>query len=600
MEKSILHVFFKTAARRGAADALRWKEGGRWTAIAWTEYARRVRLAARGFIGLGLPVGGAVAIIGNNRWEWLVADLGTMAAAGVPAPIYQTCTAEQVAYVAGHCDATIAVVENASQLRKLRERKAELPKLAKIVLMDGAPDGADCMSFADLLALGEKTPDAELDARLAALEPTKLATLIYTSGTTGPPKGVMLTQKNLVFTPMALLKGMAVGEDEQLISYLPLSHIAEQMMSIHMPVTVGATVSFAESLEKLGDNLREVRPTIFLGVPRVWEKIQAKMVEAGAQNPPLKKKIAAWARKVGLEGGYRQQRKEGLPFFYGLANKLVFSKVREKLGLDRARYCVTAAAPIAKSTLEFFLSLGVPIYEVYGMSEDTGPATVSTPDGWKTGYVGRVLPDTEVKIAPDGEICMRGDHVFAGYLKNPEGTAEALDAEGWLHSGDVGEFDREGFLKITDRKKDLIITAGGKNVAPQNLEALLKSIGGIAQAAVIGDRRKYLTALLTLDPEQSKRKAEESGARGSTPAELASDPAFLGWLQKQVDAMNAQLAKYETIKKFKILPGEWTVESGELTPTMKLKRKVVVQKFAAEIEAMYPPEAGEAGASASA
>lgn len=590
MDKSILHVFFKTAVRRGAADALRWKQGGGWQAMSWTEYARRVRLCARGLINLGVEPGHAVAIIGNNRWEWLVGDLGTMAAGAVPAPIYQTCTPEQVAYIAGHCEAPVAIVENAAQLKKLQERRGELPKLKTIVLMDGPAPAPGVITFTELLALGEAVPEAELDRRLEDLSPPKLATLIYTSGTTGPPKGVMLSHKNLVFTAQTVIDMVKVSPEEQMISYLPLSHIAEQMMSLHFPVSIGATVSFAESLDKLGENLREVRPTIFLGVPRVWEKIQAKMVEAGAQNSPVKKKIAAWARRVGLEAGYALQKGQQPGLAYKIADKLVYSKVREKLGFDRCRFRATAAAPIARTTMEFFMSLGLPIYEIYGMSEDTGPATVSTTDAWKTGYVGKVMPNTVVKIAADGEILMKGDHVFMGYLHNPEGTAEALDADGWLHSGDVGEFDSEGFLRITDRKKDLIITAGGKNVAPQNIEALLKGIGGVAQAACIGDRRKYLVALLTLDPDAARREAEKCGAKGRTTDELVNDPAFVAHLQKGLDAQNANLAKYETVKKFTLLPGEWSVESGELTPTMKLKRKVVLQKYSAQIEAMYGPE----------
>jgi long-subunit acyl-CoA synthetase (AMP-forming) len=590
VEKSIVHVFLATAKRRGTADALRWKQGGGWQSLSWNEYSRRVKLAARAFVKLGLEAGQAVAILGNNRWEWLVADMATMAGGGVPAPIYQTCTPEQVAYIAGHCEAPIAVVENTAQLKKLEERRGELPKLRTIVLMQGEGNGNDILSFDALLKLGEGAPEGDLERRLDALEPTKLATLIYTSGTTGPPKGVMLSHKNLVFTAGKAIELMEISNDEHFISYLPLSHIAEQMMSIHVPVTIGATVSFAESLDKLGDNLREVRPTVFLGVPRVWEKIQAKMVEAGASAPPLRKKIVAWAKKVGLEAGYAMQRGVQPGLQYKLADKLVYSKVRARLGFDRCKYRVTAAAPISRATLEFFLSLGLPIYEVYGMSEDTGPATISTPNAWRTGFVGRVIPGTEVKIAPDGEILMRGDHVFMGYLKNPEGTAEALDSEGWLHSGDVGEFDADGYLKITDRKKDLIITAGGKNVAPQNIEALLKSIPGVGQAAVIGDRRKYLAALITLDPDASKREAEKCGARGTTPAQLSADAAFIAHIQKGVDAQNAGLAKYETVKKFTILPVEWTVDSGELTPTMKLKRKIVAQRYAKEIEAMYGAE----------
>jgi long-subunit acyl-CoA synthetase (AMP-forming) len=340
-------------------------------------------------------------------------------------------------------------------------------------------------------------------------------------------------------------------------------------------------------MEKLGENLKEVRPDMFLGVPRVWEKIQAKMVQVAANNSGLKKKIGAWARGVGLAGGYAEQKGEPKPLLYGLADKLVFSKVREALGLDRARLCVTSAAPISKDTLEFFLSLGVPLMEVYGMSECTGPATLSLPDKYKTGWVGRTMEGTEVKIAPDGEICMRGRHVFKGYFKNEAATKEALDDEGWLHSGDIGEFDKDGFLKITDRKKDLLITAGGENIAPQVLEGMLKSIPAVSQAVVVGDRQKFLAALLTLDETKLDVVARESGSSGKTMAELAADVKVHDWLMKQVERLNEKLARVQTIKKITVLPSDLTIEGGELTPTMKVKRKVVGKKYEKEIAAFY-------------
>jgi long-subunit acyl-CoA synthetase (AMP-forming) len=378
------------------------------------------------------------------------------------------------------------------------------------------------------------------------------------------------------------------------LSYLPLSHIAEQVMSIHLPAVSGGTLSFCEDLNQLGDYLREVRPHLFLGVPRVWEKIQAKMTEAGAAAPPLRKKIAAWARKLGLENGYALQQGKPRPFLYPLANKIVYSKVRERLGLDRARYLATAAAPIAKSTLEFFLSLDMPILEIYGMSECTGPGTMSKPGAFRTATVGKIFPGTELKIAEDGEILMRGPHVFLGYLKDEEATRQTIDADGWLHSGDVGQFDGDAYLRITDRKKDLIITAGGKNVAPQNLEALLKGIPGVAQAVVVGDRRKYLVALLTLDPESARREAQAAGASGSTVAELAGDPKLVARIDEGVKKVNAGLASYESIKKFKILADEFTIESGELTPTMKVKRKVVNDRYKDAIESLYGGESDAA------
>jgi long-subunit acyl-CoA synthetase (AMP-forming) len=397
----------------------------------------------------------------------------------------------------------------------------------------------------------------------------------------------MITHTNLVWTAKCLARTLGLGVSDITVSYLPLSHIAEQTVTVHGPMSVGGLVYFAESLEKLGEALTEVRPTMFLGVPRVWEKIQAKMMAAGANAPPVRKRIAAWARKIGLKSGYAIQRGEARPLTLPVAKRLVFDKVRDRLGLDRARLCVTSAAPISKDTLEFFLSLGIPLLEVYGMSECTGPATYSPPDDFRTGKCGIVLPGTELKIAEDGEICMRGPHVFKGYLKDPESTKNALDPDGWLHSGDIGVLDKDGFLQITDRKKDLLITAGGENIAPQVLEGQLKAIPVVGQAVVVGDRRKYLAALLTLDPDRVKAEAEAAGSSASTVADAAKCAVFRKHLQSQIDQVNHKLARVQTIKKFVVVPTEFSIDGGELTPTMKVKRKVVNEKYSAEIESMY-------------
>jgi long-subunit acyl-CoA synthetase (AMP-forming) len=352
----------------------------------------------------------------------------------------------------------------------------------------------------------------------------------------------------------------------------------------------GSLVYFAESIEKLGENLAEVRPTLFMGVPRVWEKIQAKMMAAGAKAPPLRKKLVAWARKTGLAGGFAEQRGEKKPLLFPIAQKIVFEKVRQRLGLDRARLCVTSAAPISRATLEFFLAFGIPILEVYGMSECTGPATFSPPERYRTGKCGVVLPGAEIKLAEDGEICMRGKHVFKGYLKDADATSNALDAEGWLHSGDIGTIDAEGFLQITDRKKDLLITAGGENIAPQVLEGHLKGIPVVAQAVVIGDRRKYLSALVTLDPDRVKTEAELAGSPARSVDDAARCDVFRRHLEKQIETVNEKLARVQTIKRFTIIPREFTIDGGELTPTMKVKRKIVNEKYKVEIEALYPVE----------
>lgn len=584
---TVCEVFARCATQHGHRPALNVKRDGRWQTTTWAEYWEATRRAARGLMKLGLEPGQGVSIIGYNCPEWFEANMAAILAGGVPAGIYATSSPEQCQYITDHADASVVVVEDAAQLAKLKAVRAELPKVKAFVLMRGTDPDPEVHGWQELLALGAGVPEADLEARIAAQQPDDVCTLIYTSGTTGVPKAVMISHDNLTWTARTVADTTSIAQGAVLVSYLPLSHIAEQMVSMHAPMTMGGWVWFAESLESLGDNLREARPHLFLGVPRVWEKIQAKVEAAGAQNPPLRKKIAAWARKKGLAGGYAEQQGRPRPRFYRVAEKLVFSKVRERLGLDRCEIQITSAAPIARSTLEFFLSLGVPIYEVYGMSECTGPATISLPHRYSTAKAGFCLPGAELKIAPDGEVCMRGRHVFKGYFKNEDATREALDDEGWLHSGDIGEIDGAGFLQITDRKKDLLITAGGENVAPQLIEGALKAIPVIAQAVVIGDRRKYLSALVTLDPEKLAAEAAKAGSPARTLAEAASCPRFRAYLQTAVDGVNEHLARVQTIKRFAVLAGELTIEGGELTPTMKIKRKVVNQKYAAEIEAMY-------------
>ncbi len=596
MATMVHEVLRETTKRYGDRPALRVKRDGGWRTTTWSAYEREARRVGRALVKLGVEPGKGVAIIGHNGPEWLEADIGAILAGAVPAGIYTTSSPEQVRYITDHCEAKVAFADTPEQVEKFVAEQDRMPRLEAVVQMLGRPKDARrgrlrVLAWNELLALGDEVAEGELDARIAAQKPDDVCTLIYTSGTTGDPKAVMITHTNIVWTAQALLKAFRFLDNEVIVSYLPLSHIAEQMVTIHGPMAMGSLVYFAESIEKLGETLQEVRPTVFLGVPRVWEKIQAKIVAAGASAPPMRKKIVAWARKVGLAAGYAEQRGEARPLTLPIAKKLVFDKVRERLGLDRARICATSAAPISKDTLEFFLSLGIPILEVYGMSECTGPATYSPPDDYRTGKCGIVLPGTELKIAEDGEICMRGPHVFKGYLKDPEATKNAIDADGWLHSGDIGTIDEDGFLQITDRKKDLLITAGGENIAPQVLEGQLKSIPVIAQAVVVGDRRKYLGALVTLDPERVQAEAAAAGSPAKTVAEAAQCPVFKRHLQKQIDEVNSRLARVQTIKKFVIVPHEFSIDGGELTPTMKVKRKVVNEKYRAEIESMYAEQA---------
>ena len=583
-----IHRLFEQAKSQPQAPAYYQKVGDEWKATSYHDYAAQVKQAAKALIGLGLEPGAKVCILGWNRPEWVIADFATMAIGGAPAGIYTTCSAEEVQYIVHHAEAKVVILENEAQLAKIKQEEARLPLLQHIVMMHGPRvDHPLALSWEEFLAKGYAVTDARFDERMAALEPHGLATLIYTSGTTGPPKGVMLSHENLAWTAQVSKELIGSAPSDTSLSYLPLSHIAEQMFTVHGPATRGGAVYFAESIEKVPDNIKEVQPTLFFGVPRIWEKFHAGVSAKLSQAKGTKKKLVTWAMKVSRERMALLNAGETpgilLRAQYALASKLVFSKLKPAIGLGKARVCVTGAAPISKEVLEFFSSLDIAVLEVYGQSEDTGPTSFNIPGKTRYGSVGPILPGVDVKIAPDGEILVRGKNVFLGYYKDPQATSETL-VEGWLHSGDLGEIDANGFLNITGRKKDIIITAGGKNITPKNIEEALKNHALIAEAVVIGDRRKFLSAVLTLDPDAAVKFAKERGQSGDRPHEL---PELVAAVQEIVDGVNKTLARVETVKRFAILSRSFTVEHGELTPTLKVKRKVVNENFAAEIEAMY-------------
>lgn len=581
----------EAAAREfGPRPALHHRRGGEWRSVTWTEYRDRALTVGRGLAALGLEPGRGVAILSANRPEWFFAAVGTIAAGGIPAGLYTTSAPEQWLHVVGHAGATVAIVENRAFLERFSALRERLPELRRVVLIEGAGGdaaGEGVVAWDELLARGREAPARELERRVAAQAPEDLATLIYTSGTTGPPKGVMLSHRNLTWTAAAVAEAFDERPDDAILCYLPLGHVAEQMVSVHAPMVRGAGVWFAESLDKLAESLRDVRPTVFFSVPRVWEKMQAAIQEAGRKAPGWKRRLGAWARGVGLAAGRAEQRGGRRPLLHPLAERLVFRAVRARIGLDRARLCLSGAAPISTDTLEFFLSLGIPILEIYGQSECSGPATFSLPGRYRTGRVGTPMPGTEIRIAEDGEILVRGPHVFMGYRGDREGTGETVDADGWLHTGDVGRIDEDGFLAVTDRKKELIITSGGKNVGPQVIEVELQRIPAVERAVVVGDGRRYLTALLTLDPERVAAVAEGAGSDARDVAAAAACPRFLAALERQVAEVNSRLARFETIKRFSVLPEALTVEAGELTPTLKLKRRVIAKRYAERIEALY-------------
>jgi long-chain acyl-CoA synthetase len=607
------------AKQRPDAPAYCAKVDGVWRATRWKDHAQEVRRAARALLALGVGKGATVAILGYNRpeWvvmdlarrdpggrarprrrynrpEWVVMDLAAMSVGAAPAGIYTTSSPEEVEYIVHHAEATVVLVENRAQWEKIDKVRARLPSVKRVVLMRGTRiDDPLAVTWEEFLSLGDAIAEDEVDRLVDSLEPTGLATLIYTSGTTGPPKGVMLSHRNLAWTARAALDLTGAGPDDVLLSYLPLSHIAEQMLTIHGGCTTGACVYFAESIEKLADDLKSVQPTVFFGVPRVWEKFHAAVRAKLAAAKGPKARLLAWARSVASRVHARKNRGEPLPGLlelqYRLAQRLVFRKLREALGLGRARMCVSGAAPLGVDVLEFFASLDLPIQEIYGQSEDTGPTSFNSPGRTRYGSVGTPIPGVEVRLADDGEILVKGPNVFLGYYKDPEATAATMEGE-WLRSGDLGAFDRDGFLTITGRKKEIIITSGGKNIAPKNIEFDLKQHPLIAEAVLIGDRRPYLTALLVLDPDRLAALAREHGA-DPTNLDANAAPFVRSAVQKIVDTVNERYARVETVKKFHVLPRPLSIETGELTPTMKVKRAVVQKRYATEIEAMYTSSA---------
>lgn len=587
MTQTIMTVLEASAAKYAALAALRTKNQGQWQTTTWAEYRTETRLVARALMALGLDPKEGLVIIGDNCHQWFISNIAAIYCGAIPAGIYTTSSPEQCQYIADNCNATVAVVENTAQLAKFKAIANQLPKLKAIVMMKGSDSAEHIHAWSDLPKLAEQAPDQALNVRIKAQQPSDICTLIYTSGTTGNPKGVMLSHSNLTWMAQSSVETYDCNSDERIISYLPMSHIAEQIFSLYIPMYCGGCTSFAESLGQLGDNLREVRPTSFVAVPRVWEKIQAKILIAGKTSPPLRKKIVAWARKKGLVGGYALQQHKSPPLLYKLAEKLVFSKVRQQLGFDRCRNLLSSAAPISLDTLEFFLSLGLPICEIYGMSECSGPATVGLSNNFSTEKLGPCLPGTQMRIADDGEILIRGPHIFAGYINNAKATNEAIDRDGWLHTEDIGELDSQGFLQVTGRKKDIIITSGGENVAPQLLEGKIKAITAVSQAVVIGDQRKYLTALITLDDETLSSELRRAGSNAVGTEQAAQCQQLRDYLQRQINEINTTLTHAQSIKKFSILSQDFSIERDELTPTMKIKRKIVSLKYHAEIATMY-------------
>ncbi len=594
---TLVHQLAAWAASQPDTPALFDKAGDSWTPTTWAAYWQAAREVGQGLLTLGHERGECIAIIGANRSDWVICQMAIMAIGGVPAPIYVTCTDDQVGYIVSHSRARIAICDSAERLALYRTSAANgHMSVDHYVCMDAveASSGSPSLRSLDALrAIGREQDPAAFEARMAGLKSEEVGLLIYTSGTTGTPKAVMLTHHNMVSQGAALLAQTGVYgpdlADFRVVSYLPLCHVAEQVFTNMMQLGTGGEAWFCADLSKIKDALVDVRPTLFLGVPRVWEKFQAVLEAKLGAATGFKGALARWARKTELEA-FRTQQKTGVPqngLGRSLANKLVISKIQDALGLDKLEAAATGAAPISLSTLEFFASIGIPLYEGYGMSETAGVATCPPRDGQRFGKVGKALPGVTIRIAEDDEILLKGPMMTPGYLHDPVKTAELIDSDGWIHTGDLGALDDDGYLSITGRKKDILITAGGKNVAPAQMEGLMKGIHGVGQAIVVGDARPYLAALITLDPEALGNLAERFDGAPNAEA-LAANAALKAWLQSEVETnCNAHVARYQTIKRFEIVPTVFSVETGELTPTMKIKRAAVRDKYGDLIERLY-------------
>jgi long-chain acyl-CoA synthetase len=572
------------AARKHAGrTAIKYKQGEAWIDVSFDAFGDAVRETALGLMALGLQKGDRVSILANTRPEWAYACFAILSAGGVSVSIYQTNSPSEVQYVAHHSESKAIFVEDQEQLDKVRKCRADLPHLERIVIFEPSDNSSeDAISLDDLRAKGRDGDPATLEQRTASVNPDDPAIFIYTSGTTGPPKGVMLTHDNYrQVVNMSQTQG-TFEPDDLVYLFLPLAHAFALLVQFGA-TDLGAPIAYWEKdPQKIVPNLMEVNPTYFPSVPRIFEKIYTMATTAAPDRELLDKAV-----ELGLKVRLLEERGEPVPDelmpHFERAEQELFQNVRNLFG-GRIRQCVTGAAPIAKEILEFFFACGVPVFEGYGMTETSTVATVNTLDQHRFGSVGKALPGVEVKIAEDGEILLRGPNMMHGYYKNDEATKETLEADGWLHTGDLGYLDDDGFLFINGRKKDIIITAGGKNITPANLENGLKQNRWISQAIVIGDRRPYLVALITLDPEEVPKFAEQHGI---APEQVHSSDAMRDEVQKLVDEVNEDYGRVEQIKKFTILPDDLSQEQGTLTPTLKVKRNVVNEKFERDIEDLY-------------
>jgi long-chain acyl-CoA synthetase len=586
--RSLYEAFQNVATAWPAKVAYRVKSGGRFVPVTWSEQRQAVLGLARSLLALGAQRGDRVAILARTRLEWIQADTAIVGCGAATVGVYPSNTGPDCAWILRHSGSSIAIVEDQAQLDKVLAARSELPELRQIVCITGDPDPHIALSWDAFLERGREVPVATAEAAGQSLGPEDLAALVYTSGTTGQPKGAMISHGNLLFTAKAACTCLVSEPHYETLLFLPLAHVFARL-AVYMCQRQGLTVALSEGLDHVPAELREIRPHFLLGVPRVYEKFRARILSAADEAGAFKRAVFHWSLGVGL--AHARLKLAGKPIPSGLAlrravaDRLALRKVRDALG-GRLAWVVSGSAPLGLEVLEFFHACGIPLIEGLGMTENTSLSNVNRLDRIKPGTVGPPVPGVEMKLAPDGEILFRSPNVMQGYFRDPQATAETLDAEGWLHTGDVGRIDADGFLTITDRKKELIKTSGGKYVAPQRLEKLLSASPYIAQAVVFGDRQKFITALLTLEPAPVLAWAREHRPAASTLEQLAFDPELNQLIGHEVEACNRALASFETVKRFRILPHELSVEGGDLTPTLKPRRKAIYEKHRALIESM--------------
>ncbi len=591
-------IFQNQAEKYGDKACVAYKKGGKYVDISWKEMNIMIHDLAYYLLSIGIKKGDKIGLFSPNRYEWWVASQASLSIGAISVPIYATNSAEEAQYVLENSESRACFVGTQDHLEKVMKIWKKVPRIKQLIIFDEySAKAKGVISLGDAYKLGQKyNKKQEFDKRLKAIKGSDISTLIYTSGTTGNPKGVMLTHDNFVSDVRNTLHDMMdkLGPDDVFLSFLPLSHSLEMTVGYYGAIYIGGKVAFAEDVSKLMENFQDVRPTVIISVPRIYEKVHAGILAKLADAPGIKKKIFAFANSAAQQnlpyvckdttpGGL-------LAIKFAIADKLVFSKLKATLGMDRLRYAISGGGPLSVSDAEFFIGMGFRILEGFGLTETTPVTNYNRPERLKPGTVGPAIPETKVKISDEGEILIKGPQVMKGYYKNPKATKEVFTKDGFFRTGDIGIIDEDGFLKITGRIKDIIVTAGGKNISPQNIENSLKTSPYIEQVAIIGDRRKYLAALIIPAFEALEKWARREGISSSSRKDLIDSDSVHKLIASEIDKYTKQFSRVEQIRKFKLLDAEWTQQSGELTPTQKVKRKVVDTKYAAEIESMYPPD----------